>query len=453
MSTKAKGIAGESLQAGKEKERKMKRSLKQIALIFLALMITVSASMTLFSCGSGDGGTTNGTVPGIGSTSATVATGSTTGSSVTTNSTTATSATTTTPVTPPANEGKYINPLTGLKTDYSMGDTFKPLAIVVDNVDAAYAHQSGLTQADVLYETLVAPGISRFMMLVSDYSKLSPICNVRSARLEHLDIIGSHNAIMVAHNGSTYNDFVSIAAARLGGGWDETLGKNTFGYINTMKDIAFTAEGGQKYGTIKYYKNDPSYRTDISYDTLITSPAIMAILQSRYSLFVQSGASSIGEVNGFTFVELNTNKVMNGTSAKNIKIQLTMDNHSGVKNVSYAYDTSLGMYLRSQDGKAHRDSVTGEQLAFTNVITLFTDVSSEKGTAEDPVVATTKVVGSGTGYYFYGGEAVAITWEKSAWDGELIFKDASGNVLELARGTTYIGYLDNTNTSTAVQFN
>ncbi|MBO5908196.1 MAG: DUF3048 domain-containing protein, partial [Clostridia bacterium] len=150
----------------------MKRSLKQIALIFLALMITVSASMTLFSCGSGDGGTTNGTVPGIGSTSATVATGSTTGSSVTTNSTTATSATTTTPVTPPANEGKYINPLTGLKTDYSMGDTFKPLAIVVDNVDAAYAHQSGLTQADVLYETLVAPGISRFMMLVSDYSKL-----------------------------------------------------------------------------------------------------------------------------------------------------------------------------------------------------------------------------------------------------------------------------------------
>ena len=431
----------------------MKRSLKQIALVFLALTITVSASMTLFSCGRGDGNT-DGTVPGIGSTSATVGTGSTTNTSATTNTTVTTTTTTTvTPVTPPGDTGDYINPLTGLRTDYSMGDTFKPLAIVVDNVDAAYAHQSGLTQADILYETLVAPGISRFMMLVSDYSKLSPICNVRSARLEHLDIIGSHNAIMVAHNGSTYNDFVSIAAARLGGGWDETLGKNTFGYINTMKDIAFTAEGGQKYGTIKYYKNDPSYRTDISYDTIITSTAIMAILQSRSSLFVQSGASSIGEVNGFTFVKLDTQKVMNGTSAKNIKIQFTMDNRSGVKNVSYAYDASLGMYLRSQDGKVHRDSVTGEQLAFTNVITLFTDVSSEKGTAEDPVVATTKIVGSGTGYYFYGGEAVAITWEKATWDSELVFKDASGNILELARGTTYIGYLDNTNVSTAVQFN
>ena len=87
------------------------------------------------------------------------------------------------------------------------------------------------------------------------------------------------------------------------------------------------------------------------------------------------------------------------------------------------------------------------------MITLFTDVSSEKGTDEDPVVATTKVTGSGTGYYFYGGEAVEINWSKSAWDAELVLTDKNGNALELARGTTYVGYLDNTSTATAVMFN
>lgn len=460
MSTKTKGFPTNIIFGGKnEKERKMKRSFKQIALIFLALALTVSSSMFLFACGkNGGSNTTNGTVPGIGSTSGTTGTsqtGATSGTTAgTTQGTTSTTATTTaTPINPPDDKGDYINPLTGLKTEYSMGDTMKPLAIVVDNVPAAYAHQSGLGQADILYETLVAPGITRFMMLVSDYSKLDPICNIRSARLEHLDIVGSHNALMVAHNGSTYNDFVSVAASRLGGGWNETLGKNTFGYINTMKDVAFTDEGGEKYGTIKYYKDDPNYRKDLGWDTLVTSPAIMAVLQSRYSLFVQSGASSVGAAKGFDFAEDGVSKRGGSASAENIQIVFTMDNHTGKKNVSYVYDAELGMYRRSQDGKAHVESVTGKQLAFTNVITLFTDVSSEKGTAEDPVVATSVITGEGTGYYFSGGECVEIKWSKSAWDAELEFTDAQGNPLALSRGTTYIGYLDNTDIGAAVKFN
>jgi uncharacterized protein affecting Mg2+/Co2+ transport len=110
------------------------------------------------------------------------------------------------------------------------------------------------------------------------------------------------------------------------------------------------------------------------------------------------------------------------------------------------------MYLRSQDGAMHVDAVTGEQLAFTNVITLFTDVTSSEVKGEG-IVATTTVVGEGTGYYFYGGEAVEIKWSKSAWDGALTLTDKDGNAFEIARGTTYVAYLDNTNTAKAVSFN
>lgn len=438
----------------------MKRNLKQILLVFLALAITVSASTCLFSCGRESTAQTTGeTIPGImssdNSTSGTVdATGGTTTGTVQEPIDGTTTGTTTPIVTPPVNDGDYINPLTGLKTNNKNASTLKPLAVIVDNVDAAYAHQTGLTQADILYETLVAPGITRFTALISDYSALKDICNIREAYMEHIDIVGSHNAVLVAHGGATHlGDFVSVAAARFGGGWNENLQKNTYGYINTMKDIAFTAEGGERYGTIKYYKDDESYRKDIGFDTLLTSSAVAAIFSTKASAFIQSGATEKGSAKAFTFVDLTETKVMNGTVAKEIKISFTMDNYAGTKSVAYVYDTELGMYLRYQgtSNKAHKDSVTGAQLAFTNVLTLFTDVTSTK-TANDEVVTSTTVVGEGTGYYFYGGEAVEIKWSKSAWDGALTLTDKDGNALELARGTTYVSYLDNTNTAKAVSF-
>jgi hypothetical protein len=460
----------------------MKRNLKQITLIFLVLAMVFSISTALVSCNTGSGTTGGLVIPGIGTS------GTTAGSDGTQDGTQGTTAATTTAVTPPANEGDYINPLTGLKTTYD-ATGLKPIAVVVDNVNLAYAHQTGLTQADIMYETLIAPGISRLTILISDYNKLTPICNIRSAQLEHLDIIGSHNAIMVAHGGSTHEDFAAVAAARLGGGWNETFKQNTFGYINTLVDVGFTAEGGAKFGTIKYYSKtyaafvegqinkdikdeakklktlfyeDGILRpdlngkdasgNDIGYDTLLTTDGLMAVLTSKYSRFVRAGATKEGTAKSFNFVAAGTEKVMNGAAATKVELAFGIDNASGKKSVVYNYDSRLNMYLRSQDGAMHVDAVTGEQLAFTNVITLFTDVTSSEVKGEG-IVATTTVVGEGTGYYFYGGEAVEIKWTKSAWDADLVLTDKDGNALEIARGTTYVGYLDNTDTTKAVAFN
>jgi hypothetical protein len=360
-----------------------------------------------------------------------------------------------------------------LRTDYD-SSKIRPIAVVVDNIAAAYAHQTGLLQADVVYETLVSPGISRFTALISNYSALTPICNIREAYVENIDITGSHNAVLVAHGGSLHNDFVSVAAARLGGGWSESLGKNTYGYINTAADVGFTVEGGAKYGTIKYYskiraefmeKNlkdglkaryytDGLVRNDLGgengYDTLLTTEGLMAVLTSKNSTFKQSGASESGKAKGFDFVAEGQAKIMNGDTAQNITVSMSAENASSIKSVAFAYDAERKAYLRSQDGAAHKDAANGKQLSFTNVITLFTDITGTelKGGSN---VCTTKVTGEGTGYYFYGGKAMEIKWSKPSWSAELVLTDTEGNALELARGKTYIGYVDNTDPS-AVSF-
>ncbi|MBO5005968.1 MAG: DUF3048 domain-containing protein [Clostridia bacterium] len=434
----------------------MKKEIRRIALVFAVIFTFMAVSFCLVSCGDGgaDSTTKNPVLPTL-TTGGDATTGGTTSANTTTtnNVVPGTSGTTTTPVTPPT--GEYVNPLTGLKTTYDASQK-RPVAIVVDNIGLALAHQTGLNQADILYETLVAPGITRFLMVVSNYTNLSNVCNVRSARIFHIDLAANHNAILVCHGGSTYEAFATVASMRLGGAWNEELGKNTYGYINTKDEYAFgTQEGGLKYGTIKYYTGAyNSGRVDLKYDTLVTAGALIATLQSNTSRFRLSGNS----VDGLTkqslkFAAAGTESaVMNGAStATNVILNFTMDNFEGDKNVSYMLKN--GKYYRYQNGTAHTDSVTGEQLCFTNLVTLFTDVTRVQGTIEDPNVASVRTTGSGSGYYFYNGKCIPINWSKLTGDSALVLTTITGAELTLATGNTYIAYLDNTNTSSAVIYN
>jgi hypothetical protein len=141
----------------------------------------------------------------------------------------------------------------------------------------------------------------------------------------------------------------------------------------------------------------------------------------------------------------------NAATATTVVLNFTMDNFESDKNVSYMFKN--GAYYRYQNGVAHTDSVTGEQLHFTNLITLFTDVSRVQGTIEDPNVASVKTTGSGSGYYFYNGKCIQINWSKLTGDSALTLTTATGEELTLASGSTYIAYLDNTNTAYSVIYN
>lgn len=431
----------------------MKKEIRRIALIFAVILTFMTTSMFLFSCG-GEGASSTTKDPHIPMGNTTTGSVETTGSAESTTSGKVDATTGTTSNVIDAGVGNYINPLTGLKTTYD-ASLKRPVAIVVDNIGVALAHQTGLNKADVLYETLVAPGITRFLMVVSDYTNLDDVCNVRSARIFHIDLAANHNAILVCHGGSTYEEFATTASQRLGGSWDASLGKNTYGYINTKDEYAFgTKEGGEKYGTIKYYTG--SYNTgrvDLKYDTLITSRALLATLQSKTSRFNLSGNTYIGvTTQSLKFIAAGTQKVLeNASNATNVSLYFTMDNFAGEKKVSYTYKN--GKYYRSQDEIPHVDAVTGEQLNFTNLITLYTDVSRVNGTVEDPHVASVKTTGEGLGYYFYGGKCISIKWSKPDEDGALKLTTLTGEELTLATGNTYIGYLDNTDPAKVVVFN
>ena len=415
----------------------MKKELKQILLMILTIAIVASFCATAISCGGSgnkqtteEGGltlkpsTTDIPSPPETTTSSTSPVSTTTEISETT---TEKPIETTKPITPPET-GTYINPLTGLKTSVTDPSNKRPVAIVVDNISNAYKNQKGLYQADILYEALVAPGITRYVAIIEDYESVKDICNVRSGRDYHIDIAQGHNAILVCHGGSITNNynFYQLVISRLG---------SRYAFVDTKDEyVTGTEEGGKKYGTIQNYKS----RSDLLFDTVVNGSALKIMVTGKSSRFAKSGADYTGAPNGFKFGTSSASS--SSISAKTVKVQFTMDNNTSTKDVTFTYDSASDKYIRSQLPK-EGTNISGEELSFTNVVFLGVEVTQGKGTEEDPRMALIDVTGSGKGYYCYGGKMVAIRWSKTA-KGSLRLMTESGAELTLSAGNTYIGYLE-----------
>lgn len=342
-----------------------------------------------------------------------------------------------TPDNPPAGnvEMKGFNVLTGQPTLNNI-DYTRPVAIVVDNVASAYATQTGLDQADVLYESLVAPGITRFLMVTADYKLLDKVSNIRSACNYHMDFADYHNAVLVCHGGyDTPNyDFYTLATERYG---------SRYGFIDTSVERYFAwADDGKKYGTI-----ESADRKDLANNTVFKPTAMSDLLAASSSKFIAEGKGTLsGQTkNSLKFEQYGTKKDLSGaSSAMEVTLKFKCQGSGNVKNVSFAYDAETGKYLRSQDGNPHLDSQTGKQLGFTNVIALFTTVEAKStGIENDPTMTIMNTVsesGKGHGYYFTDGKVISISWEADG--SNLKLEDDNGAELTLNTGNTYIGYLD-----------
>ncbi len=415
----------------------MKKELKQILLMILTKAIVASCCATAISCGGSgnkqtteEGGltlkpsTTDIPSPPETTTSSTSPVSTTTEISETT---TEKPIETTKPITPPET-GTYINPLTGLKTSVTDPSNKRPVAIVIDNISNAYKNQKGLYQADILYEALVAPGITRYVAIIEDYESVKDICNVRSGRDYHIDIAQGHNAILVCHGGSITNNynFYQLVISRLG---------SRYAFVDTKDEyVTGTEEGGKKYGTIQNYKS----RSDLLFDTVVNGSALKIMVTGKSSRFAKSGAGYTDTPNGFKFGTSSASS--SSISAKTVKVQFTMDNNTSTKDVTFTYDSASDKYIRSQLPK-EGTNISGEELSFTNVVFLGVEVTQGKGTEEDPRMALIDVTGSGKGYYCYGGKMVAIKWSKTA-NGALRLMTENGAELTLSAGNTYIGYLE-----------
>ena len=102
---------------------------------------------------------------------------------------------------PSASETGNKNHLTGEMSLDKDSANKRPLAVMINNIKISLP-QRGISKADVLYETLAEGGITRIMMLVSDYANAGTIGSIRSSRDYFVDFLDNHDALYVHAGGS-----------------------------------------------------------------------------------------------------------------------------------------------------------------------------------------------------------------------------------------------------------
>ncbi len=281
---------------------------------------------------------------------------------------------------------------------------YYPVAVMIDNHSNARP-QSGLQAASVVYEALVEGGITRFMA-VFDKDDVSQIGPVRSARPYFLQWLAEYDAAY-AH----------------AGGSPEALGELGKDRIHDINGIGNAAR---------------AFRRDTS------RPAPHNLYTSQQALFGITKANKLqyadAQVTAWAF---SPSLAAGGTAAKTV--EMFFSGKTKTTQVTYVYDATKKVWLRSQAGKPHQDRLTKAQIGVTNLIVQ--RVSSNIAIGEKGRLTMT-VTGTGSAKLFQQGLVREVTWTKKDKESRTLFTEADGSPALFLPGNTWVEVLPSDRTLT-----
>ena len=301
----------------------------------------------------------------------------------------------------PANQ----NLLTGVPdlTDGAIGK--RPVAVMVNNVSYAMP-QYGVSQADIIFEIPVEGDATRFMALYGDYTQVPKICPIRSCRYYFPALSQGFDAFYVNWGiDDSIADYLEALDLDQIEGITNTGG--LFGRDQDRLNQGYSLEHTGYFDGTKLvsYIESQGLRTDLKEDK--KGPA-------------------------FQFNGLEEQLKPEGSDCTSVQINF------GAQSSQFTYDPEKKVYLKQINGENQVDAKTGEQLAFTNVFVLETDISVRDS------VGHKEIDWDGgpdfVGYYVSNGGVQKITWSKD-YNNEssyLRFYDESGQELSINRGKSYI---------------
>lgn len=290
-------------------------------------------------------------------------------------------------------EVKYYSPLTGAQVPNEAATKQAVTAIMIENSPDARP-QSGMKQAGVVYEAIAEGGITRFLTIHQE-DKPQLIGPVRSLRMYYVDWLAPYDA-SVAHVGGSA---AALAEVRNG----------------TYRDI------DQFFNAGTYWRATDRYAPHNVYTSFEKLDALNASKGYTSSTFT-----------GFARTDGKASKTPDATS-------VAINFSSSTYNTRYTYDATSNTYARSQGGAPHLDREEG-QISPSVVIAMHVDMSlvMEDGNRESITTS-----GSGKATIFQNGIATEATWKKANRAGQLEFVDASGTIIPLVRGQTWIAAVPN----------
>ena len=293
--------------------------------------------------------------------------------------------------------GLSMNPITGhfICEDAALR---RPIAVVIDNIFAALP-QSGISQADIIYETLAEGGTTRLVAIFTTASaeKIGP---VRSTRHNFLDFALNHDAILIHHGGSPqgYSAINNLRA-------DSLDGMHGFG--------AFFRDQSREQGGWR----------PLEHSSFITASGIYQAIEDR------NLRQEIHEEFTQVFEFLDDDCILEGEKMHEVIVTF-----AGSQIGRFHYIEGVGVYLRTQNGNPHFDEYTGQQLVVENVLIQYARMRIMDYVGRRDVT----LVGEGRGTLHTRGVAVPVRWSRESNTAPTIWTFENGEPMRLTRGKTWV---------------
>ncbi|MDR2748662.1 MAG: DUF3048 domain-containing protein [Bifidobacteriaceae bacterium] len=262
--------------------------------------------------------------------------------------------------------------------------------------------QTGLQDADIVWETMIEGGVTRFIAVFN--SKMPEnVGPVRSLRIADGPIVGPMKGLIV-FSGSNGQRFQQVARDAGSQTIEEDAGANGFfrNGLNAPHNDYYTLKDALDQAD-KDHKAPP---------------------ESQFA-FAQEGQLSTVEELGIPATQMT-------------------DTMSGMFVTGWDYDAADKVYKRTQEGAPFIDKLTNKQITAVNVVALKMDTS---GTPEiDPAghpEMQMHPVGKGTGKVMVGGKVLDIKWEKKDDKSLLKLTTLDDKEIMLAPGNTWVVLVPN----------
>ena len=287
--------------------------------------------------------------------------------------------------------GPAVWPLTGKTAPDAASITMRPLSVKIENSPSARP-QSGLNEADVVYETIAEGGITRFNCIFQSnvVNKAGP---VRSARLSDLWIVPQYRALFF-FSGASFSVNSAVRRAKL-----PDLSEDAGVSYPYSRSSQRAAPHNLYLDTKKAYQEAQKRHMAIVADVprlqfVASSIAATPVISSIYIPFSQAN------------------------------------------NVRWTYEPSARVYLRENNGKRHVDAAVNRQVASSNVVVMWVKYAPAGHDKLGSVTYDVSLGGSGRASVFRDGQRFDGTWAANRGTPPH-FKGASGKAIRLARGNTW----------------
>ena len=288
-------------------------------------------------------------------------------------------------------EPDFRMPLTGAPLESSDEIPNRPaLAVKMPNNPQALP-QTGLNEADIVFEEIINDGITRFAAVFHSQGS-DPVGPIRSGRAQDVDILSNLNSPLFAWSGG------NPGVTRV---------------INNSTLTSLSYVGG--YGN-SYFRRDG--RGGAPHNLFSSTDTLWDLTPDEFAVPPQ------------VFPYMLPGQVAQGDTASIIEIELDSIL------ARWDYDAASGRYLRSEYGEPHMSELTGQVWA-DNVVVMLVEYRQSTIDSKSPEAVT---VGSGQVLIFTDGVVRAGVWQRSSntdmWN--LYTDETLSEPLGLSDGRTWV---------------